>query len=333
VGIPREHTEEVRAQIPDFLNEVQSAHRVLISTHLNPDGDALGSALACSMVLDQLGVANEVICHHLPPRYLQFLPQSSRIKLHPEFDDHDLGLILDLDSLERLGNAEHWFEPIERLVVIDHHVPHNKPGDLRIVDVEAPATASILCDLFFDMPGVEITPAIADCLLTGLLTDTGSFRFPNTTPHCLHIAGQLLEFGAGLAKISEEVYMTKAKAAVLLAGEAISRMHLACDERLAWTVLPRSLFEELDANPEDTEGIVNELLAIRTVEVAAIFREGRHGSFKVSLRARGDIDVAEAARHFGGGGHTKAAGLNVEGPQEEAEARVVEVLKKCLACS
>jgi phosphoesterase RecJ-like protein len=328
-----EHTEEIQALRPEFLKEVRSAKRVVIGSHLNPDGDALGSSLACAMVLDQLGVKCEILCHHLPPTYLEFLPGMDRILQQPVHDDHDLALILDLESLDRLGTVRPWFEAAGRQIVIDHHVPHMEPGDLRIVDQAAPATAAILCDLFFGMEGVEITPEIADCLLVGILTDTGNFKFPNTTPHSLHLAGQLLESGANLPRISEEVYMSKAIAAVRLLGAAISSMETACNDRLAWSVLPYSLYEELGAKEEHTEGIVNELLSIETTDVAAIFRESKPGKFKISLRSRGDVDVAMAAREFGGGGHQKAAGLNVDGTQADVVGRVTGVLKRCLESS
>src|SRR5687767_13797879 len=164
---------------PQFLQELERASSVLIGTHLNPDGDALGSALALSLFLDQKGISSEVLCHHGAPDNLQFLPGVGRVRQEPTYEKHDLCVVLDLDSLERLGNTEQFFSECTRLIVIDHHVPHEAPGDLRIVDTTAPATASILTDLLFES-GSQVTPEMATCLLTGIVTDTGSFRFRNT---------------------------------------------------------------------------------------------------------------------------------------------------------
>lgn len=325
----REQSDGIRSKLPEFLAEVRSAKRVLISTHLNPDGDAIGSALTIKHVLDQLNIPNEVLCHNTAPSYLAFLPGADQIHQTPEFNDHDCAVVCDLDALDRLGTIRPYVEALPRLTIIDHHIPHEAPGNIRIVDTASPATCAILCDLFFDSE-ITITPEIADCLLAGIVTDTGSFKFPNTTPHCLHVSGQLLEFGANLPRLTEEVYMSRALESARLLGEALHSMRLECDNQLAYVVIPFELLQELGARDEHTEGIVNELLSIETVKIAAILRESKPNKFKGSLRSRIDFDVAKVAQEFGGGGHRNAAGLNLEGPREEVEKTIVDALKKCL---
>ncbi|HSI73877.1 MAG TPA: bifunctional oligoribonuclease/PAP phosphatase NrnA [Fimbriimonas sp.] len=312
-----------------FQEELSRASSVLIGTHMNPDGDALGSALALSHHLDAVGIDNEVICHHSAPRNLRFLPGLNRVRQIPKEPKYDLGVVLDLDSLDRLGNTAEFFAGCSRLIVIDHHVPHEKPGDLRIVDTSAPATAVILTRLLIDM-GARITPEISTCLLTGIVTDTGSFRFRNTTPEALSLSAYLLEHGGDLTMVQEEIFQSKSLASARLLGRSLETMRLECANQIAWSTLSSRDFEMAEATDEDTEGFVNELLFITSVQVAALLREPKPGKVRCSLRSRGDFDVAAVARTFGGGGHKNAAGCTIDGPLEEAEELLVRGLKQCL---
>lgn len=275
---------------------------------------------------------NEVLSHHVAPANLEFLPGAKKIRQTPLSQEHDLGIVVDLDSLERLGSTRQFFEKLPRLIVIDHHVPHMAPGDLRIIDVEAPATSLILTRLFQDIEA-EITPEIATCLLTGIVTDTGSFRFRNTTPESLHLSAWLIEHGGDINQISEEIFQRRPLAATRLLGTVLDRMKLACDNKLAWAVLDYHDFEQAGATDEDTEGFVNELLSIDTVLIAVLMREAQPGRVRISLRSRADIDVASVAREIGGGGHKNAAGCVLPMHLEEAEQMLVPRLKKCLGYS
>lgn len=304
---------------------------MLIGTHLNPDGDALGSALALSHYLDQRKIPNEVLCHHAPPANLEFLPGVDRIRQAP-MKTHDLGVVLDLDSIERLGNTGHFFEELPHLVVIDHHVPHEAPGDLRIVDTDAPATAVILARLLTTL-GADITPEMSTCLLTGIVTDTGSFRFRNTTAEALSISAMLLEHGGDINLVSEEVFQRKPLSSARLLGIMLARMDIEQHQKLCYSVLEHADFSSTGSTDEDTEGFVNELLSIRTVQIAALFREPKPGRIRVSLRSRGEYDVADVARQVGGGGHRNAAGCSFETSFEEALELVLPKLRACLASS
>jgi phosphoesterase RecJ-like protein len=312
-----------------FLDEVAEARSVLIGTHKNPDGDAVGCALALSQYFDQLKVDNEIVCHNPPAYNLEFLPGVRAMRQKPEREYHDLGIVVDLDSLDRLGDTEPYFAACRRLVVMDHHVPHEAPGDLRIVDTAAPATAVILSRLMFQL-NVDVTQEMATCLLTGIITDTGCFRFPNTTPEAMHLAARLLESGGRIDQINEEVFARKPLSSVRLLGILLAKMELACKDRLAWSVLASLDFEMTGSSDEDTEGFVNEMLAIHTVEISALFREYIPGHTRVSLRSRGNVDVAEVARHFGGGGHQNAAGCSFDCGADEATEHLIPRLRQCL---
>ncbi len=315
-----------------FREELRAAKGALIGAHLNPDGDTLGSALALSHYLDTLGLSNEVLCHHPPPDNLRFLPGVERVRQEPKETGHDLAILVDLDSTERLGSTGPFFESLKRTIVIDHHVPHVAPGDLRIIDENAPATAVLLCRLF-DLLDVEPTPEIATCLLTGIVTDTGSFRFRNTTPEALTLAASLIEQGADISRISVEVYHRKPLSSLRLLGLLLEKMEIDCGGRLAWGVLTSEQFATTGAADEDTEGFVNELLSVRSVQVAALFRSPKPGKVRVSLRSMGDHDVAEIAREFGGGGHKNAAGMSFDAEIGEVVRSVVPRLKRCWASS
>ncbi len=312
--------------------EIEGASSVLIGTHLNPDGDALGSALAMSHYLDQIGVQNEVVCHHVPPRNLRFLPGVDRLRQQPKEEKHDLGILLDLDSSDRLGNTAPYFAPCERVIVIDHHVPHEAPGDLRVIDTSAPATAVILYRLLRDLDAA-ITPAMATCLLAGIVTDTGSFRFRNTTPESMVISAALLDLGGDLTAVSEEIFQSKSLASVRLLGRMLEAMRLESNDQIAWSALTIQDFEEAHARDEDTEGFVNEMLFITSVQISALLREPKAGKIRCSLRSRGEFDVASVARAFGGGGHVNAAGCTFDLPMAEAQSLLVEKLKTCLGSS
>lgn len=315
----------------EFLREVESADRIYIGTHLNPDGDAIGSALAVALFLDRLGRPCEILCNDLPPYNLKFLPSVERVRLAPEHPG-SLAILVDLDSSSRLGKIRPAIESCPKVIVIDHHVPHEAPGDLRIVDTASPATAAILYDLFKACLA-EITPEMATCLLAGIITDTGSFRFSNTTPHALTIAADLLARGGDMVKIGEEVFQKKQLPAVRLLGRCIAKMQLAEKGRLAWSALSRSDFAEAGAGEEHCEGLANELLSIDTVQAAALIREPESGKVRASIRSRGDVDVASVAREFGGGGHRNAAGCTFETSLEEAERALVAALVRCLESS
>ena len=310
--------------------ELGRASSVLIGTHLNPDGDALGSALALAAYIDSLGIEVEVLCHHPAPRNLRFLPGVGRVRQEPKGEKADLAFMVDLESKDRLGDVRDYILETPRLVVIDHHVPHEMPGDLRIVDVGASATALIIARLLLEL-GAEITPDMATNLLTGIVTDTGSFRFRNTTPEALSVSAVLLERGADLARVNEEIFQRKPLASTLLMGHMLDTMRLECGNRIAIGVLSKGDFERAMATDEDTEGFVNEMLSIDSVEIAAILREPKPGRIRCSLRSRAEHDVATVSREFGGGGHRNAAGCTLDMPLGEAEETLVRRLRACLA--
>ncbi len=324
--------DEIAQHFPALMQELRAARRVLVSTHVNPDGDAIGSALAFSYFLDQHEIDHEVFTQDPPPYFLEFLPGVRKLHHAPKKGEFDLGVVLDLEALHRMGSAYDLMSKCDRLVVIDHHIPAEAPGDLRIVCTKSPATCSILFDLF-EGNGEMITADMAQCLLTGMITDTGTFRFPNTDARALRAAAKLLEYGADLGRIVHEVYLNKERPAFDLLAYALAHAKTAGDGAIMWTELPYAIFEQHHAGDQHTEGIVNELLSVQGVKIAALLRETKGGRIKGSLRSIGDIDVAAVAREFGGGGHKNAAGVSMTTSITDASSKLVASFEKCLASS
>lgn len=314
-----------------FLEQVNSARDVLIGTHLNPDGDALGSALAIAHYLHDRGIAFEFVCNNPVPYNLEFLPGKEWLKLEPERKGHDLGIVLDLDNFDRLGRTRPYFEALERVVLIDHHVPHTAPGSVRIVYPGTPATALLVTQLFGEL-GVTMTPAIAQCLLTGIVTDTGGFRFRNTTPESLHLAANLLVAGGNIVEVTEEVYARQPLHSLELYGRALSRMHVECEGKLIWTSLREEDFREFGAAEVHTEGFASQLLTVDSAQIVIVLRQPEGKIVRASIRSRKGYDVSEVARKFGGGGHPNASGCTFPDSLEEAETLLVEEARRCLGC-
>lgn len=311
-----------------FVQLIKQARHIWISTHLNPDGDALGSALALSLLLDQMEISHEVLCHNVSPNNLRFLPNIKKIQLKPT-TEADLAIVVDLSSLDRLGSIKSYISQTDQLILVDHHIPNEKPGNLRIIDSSSPATALILSRLFEQIK-IKISPQMATCLLTGIVTDTGCFRFPSTTVESLTTAGKLMEYGGDLALINSEIYFKKPQVCINILMKALNKMRIDCDSRLVWSTLSLEDIQEAQALEEHTEGIVNELLTIDTVQIAVMLRESQKGSVQVSLRSRNQYNVAQIANLFNGGGHRNAAGCTFRCSLEEAEKQLITALKTCL---
>ncbi|GBC93006.1 Bifunctional oligoribonuclease and PAP phosphatase NrnA [bacterium HR15] len=313
---------------------IEQADTCLVVAHLNPDGDTLGSALALYHGLYLLRKHTvRLLCHDPVPEIYRFLPGSTAVETEQQpITVYDLALVCDMSQLNRAGRHEPLIRAARRIVQIDHHMPQEVFADVRLVDQSAAATAEIAYRLLRALR-VPFTPEIATCLLTGIVTDTFSFKFPNTTPRTLRIAAHLQSCGASISEINEQVFETRSFSAVKLLGLALSTLKRTEDGRIAWAIIPRSAFEEAGASEEETEGIVNFVRSIHGVQVAMLLRESPNRKIRVSLRSRGAINVALIAQQFGGGGHENAAGCTLEMSLSEAEHALLHEVQKWMACS
>ena len=313
---------------------LREAESLVIVPHLHPDGDALGSALGLYHALRQMGKATVVIVSHdSVPEIYRFLPSWEQIRTeHPHHTTYDVAIVVDQSQLNRAGKHEPLVRAARQTLQIDHHMLMEPFADVALVDTSAAATAEVVYRLLRFMRH-PITPETATCLLTGIVTDTYSFKFPNTTPRTLRIAAALQQAGADLSYINEQVFETRSFSAVKLLGLALATLQRTEDGKIAWVSIPRSAFEAAGAHEEETEGIVNFVRSVRGVEVAMMLRESPNHKVRASLRSRGAVNVALLAQQFDGGGHENAAGCTLETSLSEAERILVAEAQRWMASS
>jgi phosphoesterase RecJ-like protein len=308
--------------LEDVLRQIEQHERFVLTSHARPDGDAVGSALACCQVLRAMGKHADVVLHDGVPRIYRSLPFADEVVQSSQVvGSYDSAIILECDSIHRtrLEGLENRF-----LISIDHHVRGRPFAHVNWIDPHAVATAEMVFRLAREA-GVKFSAEIATCLYTALMTDTGSFMFQGTNENTFALARELVLAGADPAHCARGIYFAHSLAKIRLLGEALRS--LTADGYLAYAWVTQKQMEHCGAIEEDCEGLVNYVLSIGGVEVAAFFRELPDGRYRVSLRSKGKLDVAHVAESFGGGGHECASGCSVEGPLAEAVRQVLLQLR------
>jgi phosphoesterase RecJ-like protein len=309
------------ADLLAMKNAVRGA-RVVVSTHIHPDPDAIGSALAAREMLLQLGADPQVILgDEIPPR-LKMLPGAGTIICYPQTPVHEtfrVAMILDAGSLSRIGEVARLIAPEAVIVNIDHHFSTDDFGSINFVSQESAATAEMLFRICRDL-NLTITPSLADNLYAGLLTDTGRFRYGNTTSSVMRMAADLIDAGADIFRVTDAMYYDIAPADVRSMGAVYSTLELFADGTIS------TLFARLDHLVEDPDTVVDMALSIRGVMVAVLISETWEGKIRVSLRSKSSVNVALIAEGFGGGGHKKASGFRMRGTLESVRERLLPVL-------
>lgn len=307
---------------------LRKAERISLGCHLNPDGDALGSMLGLAIALESLGKSVVCLCQDPVPHSYRFLPTSDRVvKEPPRGWRPEVGVGLDCDAEHRLGAIAPYILKAPCVIDIDHHTGSGPFGDIRVLDPTASSTSQEIFDLLPHL-GVAFSRDLAVCLLAGIIFDTGAFRFSNTSPRTFEAGAQLVAAGAEPDIIHQNMFDDRPLSNLKLLGRALTTARM--EDGIAWSALTRQDYKETNAEETETEGIITNLMAIRDVRAAALFRETAHG-VKVSLRSRNGIDVAEIARHFGGGGHVKASGCTVEKSLPDAMDAVLGLMKQAAA--
>ena len=309
--------------LDQVLKQIAQRDAFVLTSHARPDGDAVGSLLALYQLLRHMGKTAQVIMSDAVPLIYTPLPYAEVILHSSEVPENAprAAIILECDSIQRtrLSGLESHF-----LINIDHHKSGRPFAHVNWIDPTACATAELIYRLAREA-GAEITPGIATCLYTAVLTDTGSFCYAGTNERTFALVQELVCCGANPVQIAQGVYFSNPISKMRLLGAALSNLHREND--LAWMFVTCDDVERCGALEEDAEGLVNYTLAISGVQLAAFFRELPDGRFRVSLRSKGAVNVAAIAEAFGGGGHECASGFSIDGPLQLTIERVLASLR------
>jgi phosphoesterase RecJ-like protein len=313
----------------DLLPLLRKSQQAVISTHVNPDGDGLGSELALAAFLRQRGVRAAIVNADPVPRLYRFLDPRAEVstpevpKAQWAMDACDLFFAIDNGTLARMGALQEWVRSTRAVkVCIDHHASQDDVWDLRLIDERACSTGSLIHALIRALGG-RLTPAQAQALYVALITDTGYFRFARTDASTFRLAADLLEAGVDPVRVYHEIYEKNSIAYVRLLGAALSSVRTELEGKVGWVRLTQQQVLDAGGEQEDTSEIVNSVLSIEGVCMALLFKELPGRSTKVSLRSKGSLDVNALARTMGGGGHRNAAGILLHEPLERGIERVL----------
>lgn len=316
-------------EISRILGAVFKNDSFLVFTHEMPDGDTIGSSLALAAALKQLGKSVEVISPDGIPEAYHFLYGATEVKRPSQVE---LGkaagycaVLVDCGEPSRVRDGAKFLDGASLVINIDHHVSNTMYGHISWVEPNASSVGEMMYTLLTAL-GARITPEIATCLFTAIFTDTGSFRYTNTTARALLVASRLVEFGASPSEVSERVFETKSISSLRLLAIVLNRLKVDPSGKIAWVALDKEDMRTAGASEEESEGLVNYARMVKGVEVGILFRETEGGAIKVALRSRKWVDVASLAKEFGGGGHPRASGCTFQG--EAMDAVILKVLSR-----
>ena len=311
---------------------INASNHILLTTHIRPDGDACGCVRAMMQVLENLGKKTQPLFMSPLAAWYEALFEikpailGNDIKseeLSEVYAEVDLIVIVDTDSRVQLPGFAEWLADCgKKILVIDHHITGDHLGDVALIDTAAAAAGEVVFDLI-KYAGWEMTEHIAESIFIALSTDTGWFKFGNTDSRIFYTAADLIDAGARPNVIYRLLYQSFTPSRLYLMTRMLDHLQLHADGRIATQYILRKDFDETGATGPDTENLIDECQRIETVEVAALFTELSDGGFRCSLRSKGKVDVRKIAQKYGGGGHTLAAGVNLEGVLKEAMQKII----------
>ncbi len=317
--------------INSIFDEIKRAEKILIISHVNPDGDTLGSMCALKLLIkDKADTIVQTSAASGVPETYKFLPEINSSKNLDNIQNiYDLVIAVDVASIDRIVQpVRQIFDSAKMTVNIDHHKTNNGYAKLNCIVGDASSTGEVLYNIF-KQKNVEITKDMADCLYVSILTDTGGFRYENTKAQTLETAANLIKLGVDSADITKKCYNNKAKNMVLFQASIISNTKFLFNNTVAVAFINEEDFKKFNANNEYTEGIAETLRTIKTVEISAVLKENDNQTTKVSLRSD-NVDVCKIVKKFNGGGHIHAAGCTIKKPINAAYELLVCEIKRCL---
>lgn len=321
---------------PEFVEVIRSHQRFLLTSHIRPDCDALGSELGMAEVLESLGKEVIIVNGHATPPNLAFIDPKKRIKTLgidvavDNLPEIDVLMILDTSAWAQLGPMSEVVKTTKaKRIILDHHVSEDDLGATAFKNTKAEAAGRLVLEAAEHL-GVALTPEIAVPLFAAIATDTGWFRFGSATAFTYRSIAKLIDAGAKPAEIFRDLYETDTLGRARLRGTILSNIALELNGRLAHTYVLSEDFAKTGALPSDTEDVVNSLLAIAGTQFAVILVEQPSGGFKISFRSRCQVDCSQLAGQFGGGGHKAAAGAFVPGAFIEAQTKVLDAVRSAM---
>ncbi len=311
----------------EIVDLLLRAEKVLLTTHIFPDGDALGSQLGFGHALTAMGKEVYLYCEEPASYLLDFLPGCEKlIPFFPDGHDFDCAVSLDCGDIRRLGNQAYGLIEHSPFIVIDHHTGHQDFGDLRWVDAKRSSTGEMVYDLL-RLLGGRITKDCAYCLYTAILTDTGSFRYDSTSPHTMRVAADLMEYGISVPEICGHIYDNYTKNRLDLLQQVLASLKFYEDDKIAVIQVTQQLFRATETTGVDTELFINFPRSLHTVKVAVFLKETSDNLVGVSMRSKGEVDVAKVAQSLGGGGHRNAAGFKLPDVSlDDVQKRLLAIL-------
>ncbi len=315
--------------LDDILVELKNAKTIVVLTHESPDGDAISSSLSVFHALQQYGKNVDVVIPEHAKDF-DFLPGADQILNNGKEEQYDLAISVDCTDLKRLAGGKEYFETAKKTVEIDHHSVNAMFADYNYVDPVSPSCCQVLIAMF-EYYGVEITKEIANCILTGMITDTGGFQWGGVTPETFEFAAELIRKGAKIKEICRKALRNKTKAHCKLERLVYDRLEFYEDDKIAISYITIEDNQNTGAKLGDEEGLTEMLRDIEGVEVAVLLKEkeGKNG-YKASLRSHETINVSEICLLLGGGGHPGAAGCFIPGTLEQAKTKILDAIKHAI---
>jgi phosphoesterase RecJ-like protein len=306
-----------------IAQEIEKSRTIAVLSHVRPDGDAIGSQLALALSLSAMEKTVSAWNEDGLPEAFQFLSKSKLVTTPPrEAQVFDLVIALDTATRDRLGTSLQAIKHAERWINIDHHASNPRYGDLNYLDFTAPATGQIVFELIQEQ-GYPLNIEIAEALFVAISTDTGSFRYRNTSAHTFEVVAELVRHGVDVGHISHYLYESQPKRRVLLLHELLQNARFYADDQIATMALTLEKKQQLGIQPADTDGLIDVIRAVDTVMVAILFEELENDRVRISMRSKeSEIDVNKISQEFGGGGHPLAAGARIRGSLKEVEKLV-----------
>lgn len=317
------------------MEAIRRHRRFMVTSHINPEGDALGSALAMASLLKRLGKQAVMANQGGIPKAFDFFPRTAPVLKSPSPRvTAEVAITVDVPILSRTGSIQRMIEKVPLLINIDHHVSNQRFGHINWVDPQAAAVGEMVYRLYRAFR-LRPTREEALCLYVSIVTDTGSFRYMSTTPEVHRIAARLIDTGLSPLRVAQDLYECHSPSDLRFLGRVLENLRDAQRGRVAWVEVPYALLKACKPGPEIMDELVNFPRAVRTAEVAFVLREqSTQGEIRVSFRSKGRIDVDRIARRFGGGGHRAASGCRVKGTLAQARSKVLKIVREALtACA